>query len=161
MKPLKALKKNTKRPQLQVQGHVHLELMKISMLMKRRDQVIHHQAKEGQARRFGNSNSQGEGLYMEAMEKLWAKREKTEEMREIKKKECNDERLAVETRRLEIKQQVENRRLDLMQQEIELKRREDDEKVMKMDLTSMSEQRKVFYKTLQDEIIARRCGAGN
>ena len=48
-----------------------------------------------------------------------------------------------------------------MQQEIELKRREDDEKVMKMDLTSMSEQRKVFYKTLQDEIIARRCGAGN
>ena len=48
-----------------------------------------------------------------------------------------------------------------MQQEIELKRREDDEKVMNMDLTSMSEQRKVFYKTLQDEIIARHCGAGN
>ena len=44
---------------------------------------------------------------------------------------------------------------------IELKPREDDEKVMNMDLTSMSEQRKVFYKTLQDEIIARRCGAGN
>jgi len=48
-----------------------------------------------------------------------------------------------------------------MQQEIELKRREDDEKVMNMDLTTMSEQRKVFYKTLQDEIIARRYGAGN
>ena len=69
-------------------------------------------------------------------------------MREIKKKEHNDERLALKTRKLEIKKQVENRRLDLMQQEIELKRREDDEKVMKMDLTSMSEQRKVFYKTL-------------
>jgi len=142
--------------------------MKISMLMKRRDQVIHHQGKEGQMVRrrrkhagLENLNSQGEGLYMEAMEKLWAKREKAEEMREIKKKECNDERLAVESRRLEIKQQVENRRLDLMQQEIELKRREDDEKVMNMDLTTMSEQRKVFYKTLQDEIIARRCGAGN
>ena len=51
---------------------------------------------------------------MEAMKKLWAKREKAEEMREIKKKERNDERLAVETRRLEIKQQVANRKLDLM-----------------------------------------------
>jgi len=40
--------KKTRRPQLQVQGHVHLELMKVSMLMKRRDQVIHHQGKEGQ-----------------------------------------------------------------------------------------------------------------
>jgi hypothetical protein len=36
-------------------------------------------------------------------------------MREIKKKERNNERLTVETRRLEIKQQVENRKLDLMQ----------------------------------------------
>ena len=35
---------------------------------------------------FGNPNSQGEGLYMEAMEKLWTKREKAEQMREIKKK---------------------------------------------------------------------------
>jgi len=153
--------KKTRRPQLQVQGHVHLELMKISMLMKRRDQVIHHQGKEGQARRFGNSNSQGEGLYMEAMEKLWAKREKAEEMREIKKKERNDERLAVETRRLEIKQQVAYRKLDLMQREIELKQREDDEKVMNMDLNGMSERQKIFYKTLQNEIIARRCGGGN
>ena len=74
-------------------GHVHLELMKVSMLMKRRDQVIHHQGKEGQMVRrrrkhvgLENLNSQGEGLYMEAMEKLWAKREKAEEMRGIKKK---------------------------------------------------------------------------
>ena len=44
----KALRKNTRSPQLQVQGHVHLELMKVSMLMKRRDQIIHHQGKEGQ-----------------------------------------------------------------------------------------------------------------
>jgi hypothetical protein len=82
-------------------------------------------------------------------------------MREIKKKECNDERLAVETRRLEIKQQVENRKLDLMQREIELKQREDDEKIMKMDLNGISERQKVFYKTLQNEIIDRRCGGGN
>jgi len=98
---------------------------------------------------------------MEAMEKLWAKREKAEQMREIKKKEHNDERLAVETRRLEIKQQVAYRKLDLMQREIELKQREDDEKVMNMDLNGMSEGQKIFYKTLQNEIIARRCGGGN
>jgi len=56
---------------------------------------------------------------MEAMEKLWTKREKAEQMMEIKKKERNDERLVVETRRLEIKQQVAYRKLDLMQREIE------------------------------------------
>jgi hypothetical protein len=60
-------------------------------------------------------------------------------VREIKKKECNDERLTVETRRLEIKQQVENRNLDLMQREIELKQRGDDEKVINMDLNGTSE----------------------
>jgi hypothetical protein len=95
--------------------------------------------KKKKACRGKNPNSQGEGLYMEAMEKLWAKREKAKKMREIKKKERNDERLTVETRRLEIKQQVKNRKLDLMQLEIELKQREDDKKVMNMDLNGMSE----------------------
>jgi hypothetical protein len=93
--------------------------------------------------------------------KNYGQREKAEEMREIKKKERNDERLAVETRRLEIKQQVENRKLDLMQREIELKQREDDEKIMKMDLNGISERQKVFYNTLQNEIIDRRYGGGN
>ena len=48
-----------------------------------------------------------------------------------------------------------------MQREIELKQREDDEKVMNMDLNGMSEGQKIFYKTLQNEIIARRCGGRN
>jgi hypothetical protein len=47
-----------------------------------------------------------------------------------------------------------------MQREIELKQRED-EKVMNMDLNGMSERQKIFYKTLQNEIIARHCGGGN
>ena len=42
-----------------------------------------------------------------------------------------------------------------MQREIELKHRRDDEKVLNMDLNG------IFYKTLQNEIIARRCGGGN
>jgi hypothetical protein len=45
-----------------------------------------------------------------------------------------------------------------MQWEIELKQREDDEKVMNMYLNGMSERQKIFYKTLQNEIIARCCG---
>jgi len=124
--------------------------------------------KKEKARRFGNPNSQGEGLYMEAMEKLWAKREKAEEMRELKKKERNDETLAVETRRLEIKQQVENRKLDLIQKELEMKQREDDrkqreydERVINMDLSGLSEDQKLFYNTCRREIIARRCGSSN
>jgi hypothetical protein len=48
-----------------------------------------------------------------------------------------------------------------MQREIELKQREDDEKIMKMDLNGISERQKVFYNTLQNEIIDRRCGGGN
>jgi hypothetical protein len=55
--------------------------MKVSRLMKRTDQVIHHQGKgrpdgkkKEKARRGKNPNSQ-EGLYMEAMEN-YGKREK-------------------------------------------------------------------------------------
>ncbi|CAN6349023.1 unnamed protein product [Urochloa humidicola] len=101
------------------------------------------------------------------MENLWCKREKAEELKELNKKERNDERLAVETKRMvleqevqnkkiKVMQQVENRRLDLQQEELELKRRMDDEKIMCMDLTSMSELQKKFYMKMQEEIIARR-----
>jgi len=86
------------------------------------------------------------------------KRQKAEELREIRKKERNDQRLAVETRRLELKQEVENRKLDLKQRELQLKQRQDDEKVMNMDLSSLSERQQIFYKTMQDQIIARLGG---
>nr|CAB3450510.1 unnamed protein product [Digitaria exilis] len=48
----------------------------------------------------------GETLFMDAMENLWCKREKADELKELKKKERNDERLAVESRRIEMKQEV-------------------------------------------------------
>ena len=85
----------------------------------------------------------------------------------MKKKECNDERLALETRRLELKQevknkkieaykQVENRKLDIQEKELQLKQSMEDERVMNMDLSGLSERQKRFYMSLQDEIIARR-----
>ncbi|KAF8651102.1 hypothetical protein HU200_059451 [Digitaria exilis] len=85
------------------------------------------------------------------MENLWCKREKADELKELKKKERNDERLAVESRRIEMKQE---------QEELELKRRMDDEKIMNMDLSAMSELQKKFYIGLQEEIIARRYSSG-
>ncbi|KAF8768783.1 hypothetical protein HU200_007343 [Digitaria exilis] len=85
------------------------------------------------------------------MENLWCKREKADELKELKKKERNDERLAVESRRIEMKQE---------QEELELKRRMDDEKIMNMDLSAMSELQKKIYIGLQEEIIARRYSSG-
>uniref|UniRef100_K3YD86 No apical meristem-associated C-terminal domain-containing protein n=1 Tax=Setaria italica TaxID=4555 RepID=K3YD86_SETIT len=92
------------------------------------------------------------------MENLWAKKEKAEELKEVRKKERNDVRLPVETRRLELKH--ENRRLDLQQQELALKQRNDDEKIINMDLRGMSERQQKFYMDMQDEIITRRFGGG-
>ncbi|CAD6249390.1 unnamed protein product [Miscanthus lutarioriparius] len=114
--------------------------------------------KKEKDRRGKNLVAHGENLYMEAMENMWLKREKAEELREIRKKERNDQRLAVETRKLELKQEVDNRKLDLKQRELQLKQRQDDEKVMNMDLSSLSERQQIFYKTMQDQIIARLGG---
>ncbi|CAN6213038.1 unnamed protein product [Urochloa humidicola] len=113
---------------------------------------------------------------MEAVENIWAKKEKVEELKEIKKKERNDMRLAVETRRLELKHEVESKKLELMQeveskklelkqqaenrklQELALKQRMDDEKIINMDLRGMSELQQKFYMDKQEEIISRRYG---
>ena len=55
----------------------------------------------------------------------------------------------VETMRLDITEQVENRRIDLQQQELLLKQRMDDEKIMNVDLTQLNEVQQIFYSTLQ------------
>lgn len=86
-------------------------------------------------------------------------------------------RLVVETRRLELKHEVEiknlelkqevenrklateNRRLDLQQQELALKQRMDDEKIINIDLRGMSELQQKFYMD-KEEIITWRYGGG-
>ena len=52
-------------------GHVHLELMKVSMLMKRRDQVIHHQGKEGQMVRRRRKHAGLEILTLKEKAFIW------------------------------------------------------------------------------------------
>jgi hypothetical protein len=126
------------------------------------------QKKEKQ-RRAKNPIPNGETLYLEAVEYSWSKREKADEIKELRKKERNDERLALENKRIEmklevatkklaIKEQVENRRLDLQQQEMHLKQRMDDEKIINMDLSALTEVQQIFYRGLQQEIITRRLG---
>uniref|UniRef100_A0A0A9CFN4 Uncharacterized protein n=1 Tax=Arundo donax TaxID=35708 RepID=A0A0A9CFN4_ARUDO len=123
--------------------------------------------KKEKARRDKNPMSHGDTLYMNTMENYWVKREKADELKEMRKKERNDERLALETKRLELKQevenrkievqrQVENRKLDVKEKELQFKQRMEDERVMNMDLSGLSERQQKFYMSLQDEIIARR-----
>ena len=121
--------------------------------------------KKEKERRGKNPIAHGETLYLEAVEYSWSKREKADELKELRKKERNNESLAVEirrmqmkqeveTRKLDIKKQVENRRIDLQQQELLLKQRMNDEKIMNVDLTQLNEDQKIFYNTLQKQIIA-------
>ena len=95
---------------------------------------------------------------MDAMENLWAKKKEMEEMKELKKKERNDERIALEMKRLEIKMAAEKERSDLQRDQLELKRRKEDDKVMKMDLRGLDDRQRRYYEKMQDEIISRRFG---
>jgi hypothetical protein len=103
-------------------------------------------------------------LYLEEVKYSWSKREKADEIKELRKKERNDERLALENKRIEmklevatkklaIKEQVENRRLDLQQQEMHLKQRMDDEKIINMDLCALGEVQLIFYSGLKKRLL--------
>uniref|UniRef100_A0A0A9DVW5 No apical meristem-associated C-terminal domain-containing protein n=1 Tax=Arundo donax TaxID=35708 RepID=A0A0A9DVW5_ARUDO len=94
-----------------------------------------------------NHACQVENLYNDTLDKFWSKKEKVEEFKEMRKKERNDERLAIEKQRLELEKQ-----------QFEFKRNMEDERVMNMDLSGMSERQQMFYRSMQDEIIARRFG---
>ena len=116
--------------------------------------------KEKERQRKGkNPVSPGENLYMDALENMWAKKKEAEDLKEIKKKERNDDRIAVEMKKLELKVSIEREKADLQREELELRKRMEDDKVMNMDLSVMSERQRHYYERLQDEIIARRFGA--
>ncbi|XP_062204912.1 glutathione S-transferase T3-like [Phragmites australis] len=107
-------------------------------------------AEKERQRRGKNPVSPGDNLYMEALENMWAKKKEAEALKEVAKKERYDERLALEKKKIELKEQ-----------DIALRRRIEDDKVMNMDLSGMSERQRQYYTSLQDEIIARRFGTGS
>ena len=53
---------------------------------------------------------------------------------------------------------AEKERSDLQRDQLELKRRKEDDKVMKMDLRGLDERQRHYYEKMQDEIISRRFG---
>lgn len=53
---------------------------------------------------------------------------------------------------------AEKERSDLQRDQLELKRRKEDDKVMKMDLRGLDERQRRYYEKMQDEIISRRFG---
>ena len=61
-------------------------------------------------------------------------------------------------KRIEIKMAAEKERSDLQRDQLELKRRKEDDKVMKMDLRGLDERQRRYYEKMQDEIISRRFG---
>ena len=115
--------------------------------------------KKEKARRGKNPISHGETLYLEAMKNLRKAREKADELKEVKKKEGNDQRLAIEIRRLEFLQKSEDRRHELEEKKLEMKQRAEDDRVMNLDLSDTSERQKRYYENLKDEIIARQSSA--
>jgi len=69
-----------------------------------------------------NPMSPGENLYMDAMENLWVKKKEVEELKELKKKERNDDRIEIEMKRLQVKMDVEKERYDLQREQLELRK---------------------------------------
>ena len=70
---------------------------------------------------------------MDAMENLWVKKKEVEELKELKKRsammrECNDERIAIEMKRLQVKMDAEKERCDLQREELELRKRIEEKK---------------------------------
>ncbi|KAL6662025.1 hypothetical protein ACP70R_001409 [Stipagrostis hirtigluma subsp. patula] len=106
-------------------------------------------------RRGKSSISESENLYMDALENMWAKRKETEELKELKKTERNDVRIAIEQKKLELQEKelelrkkeqehktndekldLEKKRLELQEKELELRNKEQDGKTndKKLDL---------------------------
>ena len=52
---------------------------------------------------------------------------------------------------------AEKERSDLQRDQLELKRRKEDDKVMKIDLSGLSERQRHYYEKMQDENICDKC----
>ncbi|CAO2183530.1 unnamed protein product [Urochloa humidicola] len=102
-----------------------------------------------------HADDEGEGLaakaqYMEMMENMWAKKKEFETFKENRKKERHDQIMALEMQKLALEKE-----------KLELRQRTQDCTVMSMDISGMSEPQQKYFLSLQDEIFARRFGAGS
>lgn len=89
---------------------------------------------------------------MEALEKMWTTKEAADMEKEKKKDERFMASLALEKERL----QLEEKKVQAELQRVELDTTEKEEKIMSIDISSLSELQKVWYKDQQEKIVARR-----
>ena len=115
----------------------------------------------------------GADACVEALDHLWAKNRESDAEKEHKKDErynlsyaLEKERVELEKRRAEAEEaraanearslDIKEHELEYKENELQLKRMLDEERIMTMDTSSMPTQLQEYYKTIQDEIIARR-----
>jgi hypothetical protein len=88
--------------------------------------------------------------YVETLEKMWERKKEFEMFKENRKKERHDQIMELERRKIELKEK-----------DLELRKLSRDCTVMSMDISGMTELQQKYFRSLQDEIFARRFGAGS
>lgn len=92
-----------------------------------------------------------------ALENLWAKKKEFDTDKELKKDERFKQAFALEQERIENeKLNLELRKeLELRAQEVELKNKKDEERIMTMDLTALPDDQKQYYMGCRSKIMRR------
>jgi uncharacterized membrane protein len=100
---------------------------------------------------------------MEALDKMWAKKEAFDMEKEKKKEEryeasleLEKKRLAYEETKAEADMMEKKKRLALEEKKVEVDMLEKEEKRMSMDITSLSAMQQQYYTHMQEKIVARR-----
>jgi hypothetical protein len=100
---------------------------------------------------------------MEALDKMWAKKEAFDTEKEKKKEEryeasleLEKKRLAFEEAKVEADMMEKKKRLALEEKKVEIDMLEKEEKIMSMDITSLSAMQQQYYTHMQEKIVARR-----
>ncbi|PUZ56058.1 hypothetical protein GQ55_5G265000 [Panicum hallii var. hallii] len=103
-----------------------------------------------------HADDEGEGFltakshYVETLENMWAKKKEFETFKENRKQERHDQIIALEKEKLELRKK-----------DLELRKWIQDNTVMSTDISGMNPQQQKYFLSLQDEIFARRFGAGS